>query len=196
MGTMWYVARTEPRAEFVAAAELERDDYNVLLPCIDNSNSLTGPTKIPLFPGYIFLSCNPDSDGWPTFRGAHRIAGWVKFGGEVPCLPDSDVSALMERLEIINQQGGMLNTFSPGDQVEVDTGILQCLAEVVEGVKTAQARAKVLLNFMGRQVFAQVPWENLRHIEGQPEEKRPNTRRTRGRGRWINKTDSRSLTGV
>ena len=122
MGLMWYVARTEPRAEYMAAAELTRDGYAVFLPSINETNPRPGHTRIPLFPGYLFLNCDPETEGWPTFRGVHRIAGWVKFGGEVPCLPDSDVVDLMERLEVIDQRGGMLDTFSPGDKVLVING--------------------------------------------------------------------------
>jgi transcriptional antiterminator RfaH len=196
MGMMWYVARTEPRGEFLSAAELTRDGYDVFLPCINEPNPKPGHTKTPLFPGYLFLKCDPTTESWPSFRSVHRIAGWVKFGNEIPCLPDNDVVDLMERLDIINQQGGMLDTYLPGDKVHVDTGTLQCLAEVVEGVKSPQARAKVLLQFMGRQVLAQVPWGSLRPLEDWPEKSQRLPRRTRGGGRWIKNSDARSLASV
>jgi len=194
MGLMWYVARTEPRAEFTAAAELTRDGYDVFLPSINDPNPRQGRTKMPLFPGYIFLSHDPEGGGWPEFRGVHRIAGWVRFGGEIPCLPDSDVVELMDRLDVIDRQGGMLHTFSAGDKVCVDTGIMQCLAEVVEGFKSPQGRAKVLLQFMGRQVLAHLPWENLEPMEEGLEGIPRPRRRTRGGGRWINNSGARALT--
>ena len=193
MGLRWYVARTEPRAEFVAAEELARDGYDVFFPRITEPSPRPGHTETPLFPGYLFLHCDPEAEGWPSFRGVHRITGWVSFGGEVPCLPDGDVAELMERLELINQQGGMLRRFSPGEKVHVDAGNLQGLAEVVEGAKSPKARAKVLLRFMGRLVQAQVPWESLRPLEDRPEERQRLPRRTRGGGRWIKDFGSRSL---
>ena len=185
MGLRWYVARTEPRAEFIAAAELARDGYDVFFPRITETNPRPGHTETPLFPGYLFLHCDPEAEAWPSFRTVHRMIGWVSFGGEVPCLPERDMVELMQSLELINRQGGMLRKFSSGEKVHVDAGGLQGLAEVVEGAKSARARVKVLLWFMGRLVQAQVPLERLRPLEDGPEETQRFPRRTRGKGRWV-----------
>ena len=196
MGLRWYVARTEPRAEFLAAQELSRDGYEIFSPCIKAPRPRPGLTNVPLFPGYLFLRCDPESEGWPVFRGAHRITGWVKFGGEIPCLPDDVMAEMMDRWEMINRQGGMLRRFLPGEKVLVDSGSFQGLAEVVEEAKSPQARAKVLLHFMGRLVQAQVPWENLKPVEDEPWETNQPPRRTRGRGRWIRGFGPRAMAGA
>ena len=193
MGLMWYVARTAPRAEFTAASELTRDGYEVFLPSINDPNPRSVRSKIPLFPGYIFISHDSETEIWPEFRDLHRIAGWVKVGGEIPSLPDSDVVELMDRLDVIERQGGILHNFSAGDKVRVDTGIIQCLAEVVEGFRSPQARAKVLLQFMGRRVFAKVPWETLEPMDSSSADKPRPRRRTRGGGRWINNARASTL---
>ena len=185
MGLRWYVARTEPRAEFIAAEELGRDGYDVFFPRIIETNPRPGRTETPLFPGYLFLHCDPEAEGWPSFRTGHRITGWVSFGGEVPCLPERDLAALKEGLALVNRQGGILRKLSPGDKVHVDAGNLQGLAEVIEGTKSPRARANVLLWFMGRLVQAQVPLEHLRLLEDRPEETQRLPRRTRGKGRWV-----------
>ena len=119
------------------------------------------------------------------FRPAHRVASWVNFGGERPWLPDEVVAELMTRLETINQEGGLGRRFRIGEKVRVVSGTVESLAEVVEEAKSPQARAKVLLHFMGRLVQAKVPWENLRPVEDLPAEKQRPARRTRGRNRWI-----------
>ena len=185
MGSSRYVARTEPRAEFIAAEELARDGYDVFFPRITETNPRPGHTETPLFPGYLFLRCDPEAGVWPSFRAIHRIIGWLSFGSEVPCIPERYVAELIERLDLINRQGGMLRRFSPGQKVYVDSGSLQGLAEVVEGAKSPRARAKVLLWFMGRLVQAQVPLEHLRPLEDGPEETQRFPRRTRGKGRWV-----------
>ena len=196
MGLRWYVARTEPRAEFLAAAELTRDGYEIFAPQIRAPRTQLGPANIPLFPGYLFLRCDQESDGWPVFRRAHRVTGWVKFGDEVPSLPDDTVAEMMDRWETINRQGGMLQRFLPGDKVQVDSGCLQGLAEVVEEAKSPQARAKVLLQFMGRVVQAQVPWEDLKPVGEALLETTQPPHRTRGRGRWIQGFGSRAMAGT
>ena len=61
---------------------------------------------------------------------------------------------------------------------------LEGLGEVVEGAKSPNGSAKVLLEFMGRLVQAKVPWDALQFAEEHPLEKARLPRRTRGRGRW------------
>lgn len=186
MALRWYAASTEPRAEFLAASELERDGFEVFLPRVKVPHPHRGHIYTPLFLGYLFLRCNPDRDGWPSFRPGHRIVAWVNFGGEIPSLPDEMISALMERLETINSEGGLWRRFQTGEKVRVVSGGLNTLAEVLEEAKSPQGRTKVLLSFMGRLVQAQVPWESLRPAEAEAQranQKAP--RRTRGGGRWI-----------
>ena len=185
MGLDWYVARTEPRAEFIATKELERDGYDVFLPLITETNPRPGRSESPLFPGYIFVRCVPDAEQWPTFRLAHRVTGWVRFGSEVPSIPDSDMVALKESLDRINRQGGIPRRFEPGEIVHVDAGHFQGLAEVLAIGKSPKARANVILQFMGQLVRAQVPWESLRLVEDRSEGIPRFPRRTRGKGRWV-----------
>jgi transcriptional antiterminator RfaH len=192
----WYVARTEPRAEFMAAKALARDGYEVFFPLVIKPHSEHDNTETPLFPGYIFLHFDSENGSWPSFLGTHRIAGWVKFGGEIPSLPDSEIAELRDHLESINQQGGLANPFKPGELVDVVAGNLQCLAEVVEGSKSPQGRVKVLLQFMGRQIPAQVSRENLRQTENSSNSTERPARGTRGGGRWIKGVQSRSQDNV
>jgi transcription antitermination factor NusG len=113
------------------------------------------------------------------------MIGWVKFGGEIPWLPDEIMSALIERSELINREGGLWTRFQPGEKVQVVSGHLEGLAEVIRGAKSPNARVQVLLEFMGRQVRAQVPWDSLRPIDDHPVEKQRAPRRTRGKNRWV-----------
>ena len=185
MGSKWYVARTEPRGEFLAAAELARDGFEIFSPRVKEPTSRRRHADYPLFPGYLFIRWDLEAGEWPSFRRVHRITGWVRFGGEIPWLPDEVVAGLMERWETINRQGGVLKRFPPGEKVRIVSGSLQGLAQVVEEAKSPQARAKVLLQFMGRLVQAHVPWESLRPLDNQPADGTRIPRRTRGGGRWI-----------
>ena len=103
----WYVLRTEARSEYLCATELERDGFEVYLPCIKTLHPRLGHPDAPLFPSYLFLKCDPDLDGWPFFFPRHRVSSWVRFGGDIPSLPDTAMTALMERVETINRQGGV-----------------------------------------------------------------------------------------
>lgn len=185
MRARWYVLLIEPRAEYLSAHELTRDGFQVFFPRIRVVNPRTGHEDAPLFPGYIFLRHEPDSGEWPSFRPVHRVVNWVKFGDDIPWISDEDVAELREQLDALNRGDGRSLNFRPGERVNVASKSLEGLARVVDGVLSPHGRIKVLLEFMGRMVPAQIPWENLERVEGQPFERPRNSRRTRGRGRWI-----------
>ena len=189
MGLRWYVVRTEPQSELVAADVLERVGHEIFLPLMPAPNSRGANADIPVFPGYLFLRFDPESNGWPIFRSSYRVRGWVSFGGQVPCLPDKMMNELIDRWELVSKCSGFVRRFLPGEKVHVVSGNLDSLAEIVEEAKTPQARAKVLLHFMGGLIPAQVPYHSLKPIdvnqEGIAWRKTSSRRGTRGKGRRI-----------
>ena len=136
MGPSWYVLLTEPRAEYLAAAELSRDGFEIFFPRVKAAHHRAGHTDEPLFPGYLFLHHDIDSDGWPSFRIAHHVVGWVSFGGVIPSIPDQTITELACRVEAINTSHGLWQRFRPGEMVRVVSGNLDGLAEVVEEAKS------------------------------------------------------------
>ena len=185
MARRWYIVRTKPRAEYLAAEELGRDGFETFFPRVKSPHNRNSHADTPLFPGYLFLRCELDGDGRSSFQQGHHVLGWVSFGGEVPSVPDEVVSALRERAAAIDRGGGFWRRYRPGEKVRINSNNIESLAEVIEEAKSPQVRVKVLLSFMGRLVSAQVPWENLQPTEDLSGEKLRPARRTRGRGRWI-----------
>jgi len=185
MSYLWYVARTEPRSEFQAAEELARDGYEIFFPLVKDTDHKQVRSKAPMFPGYLFIKCDPAVNGWPSFRRHHRIAGWVRFDREVPYVPEGIMDELVARWKVITAQGGLPKRFTAGEKIRVVSGNLESLAEVLVEAKSPDASARVLMQFMGRLIQAQVPWENLRPLDDNPPEMPQLPRRTRGRKRWI-----------
>jgi len=193
MGPKWYVVFTKSRAESSAARELEGSGIEVFSPLVKKPDAHVGPNFAPLFPGYIFLRCDPESNGWPSFRSFQHVLGWVNFSGEVPWLPNEAIADLKQRCDRINQEGGLWKRYQPGDRVRVVSSAMQSMAQVVEDGKSPQSRVKVLLEFLNRLVPAQVPRENLHPVEETSESRIHPPRRTRGRGRWLQGFGPRAL---
>lgn len=181
----WFVIRTQPQTESVAARELARDGFEVFAPRVTTERAPGGHGEAPLFPGYLFLRCEPEDAGRFAFRPGHRIAGWVSFSGVVPPVPAEVITKLMQRVERINREGGIWRRYKPGERVNVVAGNVETLAEVVAESKSPEGRVKVLLSFMGRMVEAQVPRHRLSPAQGASAQVVRFPRRTRGRGRWI-----------
>ena len=191
MGSRWYVLRTMPRQEHLAEKELRQDGFETFFPTVGRPSQSDNKPDTPLFPGYLFLRCDPEADGWPAFRMAHRVIGWVRFGGVIPSLPEAAIAAIAVQVE--NSGQGLWRRFEKGEKVFVNSAGLECFAEVLEATKSPRSRSKVLLHFMGRLVKAQIPWDELSPVQDHPNERERLSRRTRGRGRWINGNGPRPL---
>lgn len=200
----WYVIRTEPRAEYLATDELTKDGYEIFFPRIAAACPRFGRNDEPLFPGYLFIRWENTGQGLPTFRPAHRVSGWINFDGSILSIPDSDVDTIQRRIDKIDHQGGVWQSYQVGERVRVVSRYLDCLAQVTEQPKSAKGRVSVLLDFMGRLVPTEAPWYNLRPIDDVPESMRsitgPNSpgggsraRRTRGKGRRVQKFRSQLI---
>ena len=191
MGHRWYVVHTRPRSEKLAAIELNRDNIEVFSPLVKTPSVRRGPSEEPLFPGYILIRLDPESDGWPSFRFGQHALGLVNFDGELPWLPDEVIADLKQRCDRINQEGGVWRRYKPGDWVRVVSSTIQGVAQVVDDGKTPQTPVRVLLQLFERLVPVKVQRHDLQPLEESPNEKTHAPRRTRGSGRWIRGFGSR-----
>ena len=181
----WYIIRATPQADFLAAAELFNAGFEIFSPRIKSHQPENLPQFVPLFPGYMFLKWDLEGEGKPSFHGLPHVSGWVNFEGVAPAVPNDVISELAHRVEHINSKGGLWRRFEMGDKVRIVAGTLEGSGEVVEAPSSAQSRVRILMQFMGRLVSAQVPWNSLEPLEQRPMEHGKQPRRTRGQGRWI-----------
>jgi len=193
----WYVVRTKPMSEYMAASALAENGHDLYFPRVVTPRPRKGHKDFPLFPGYLFVR-RDDSDGLPSVRGMAGLIGWVQFEGVAPRLPDDIIGELRRRVERINLGGGDWRQFQPGEKVLVASGAMEGLAEVLEAPESPESRVRVLLEFMGRLVPAHVPWQDLHPIEVEtlPTYSGRPSRRTRGNRRWIKGFGPRGIGGI
>lgn len=58
----WYVAHSKPRREKKVVEYCARHKISATLPCYDSAHKYRGKTVVfrkPLFPGYVFIQCEP-----------------------------------------------------------------------------------------------------------------------------------------
>ena len=182
----WYVVRTKSNSDNLAASTLKREGLETFSPQVDTPVEGNKRKRIPLFPGYLFLHCDVHEQDRPEVSRMPGVLGWVRFGSEVPWISDEDIHELKRRVDALDDQGGMWDKFEPGQLVQVSHGKIEGLATVLESPRSPESRVNVLLDFMGRQVRAQVPWLSLSAAPENDNASQSRRRRTRGRGRWIN----------
>ena len=181
----WYLIRTKPHSEYRAAESLEHEGLEFFLPSVRVPRPHSGHVEAPLFPGYLFLRI--DAESWPSLLRLPGVSGWVRFDGVVSPVPDQVVAQLAERIASIDRGGGLWTQFRRGQKVRVVSGPMDNLAEIVDEPTSPEDRVRVLLQFMGRLVAAQVPWQDLRPLQDHQHliSSSRAVRRTRGKGRWV-----------
>ena len=153
----WFCVRCQTKREHIAAGHLrELEGVEVFCPRL-RYRKATRRGKIwwvePMFPGYLLAKFNmAEMERAVTF--CQGIRGLVRFGSEIPPVPESFVEAIKH--EILNRKGAEhdeLVTLSPviqiGDEVEVAFGPLQGMQGTVIAVPSATERVKILIEFLG-----------------------------------------------
>ena len=155
---LWFCLKSQPKHEHIAAASLRRSaGIECFAPRIRyRKNTRRGALWFTeaMFPGYLFARF-VYVDMYRQVRAAHGITNIVHFGEHVAILPESAVAAMRETSgeeEIIVFEPEL----STGDVVTVTEGPFQGLAAVVTQLLPAKERVKVLIEFLGRSVEAEV----------------------------------------
>lgn len=172
----------------MAAAALRRAGFELFFPCVQPLRIQRSRAEEPLFPGYIFVRYDMASHGWPSLYHVPRMTGWVRFGGVVHPVPDEVIAQIVQRIEAVEKRNGLWARFRRGERVRIALGPVESVGEVLEEPQSPRARVRLLLEFLGRRVEAQVPRRHVRPAGAHGLIKNWNEscpRRTRGKGRWI-----------
>lgn len=155
-GQRWFVARVHSGRESSAQLNLARLNFRSFAPRI--SKTVRHARKVrtvlaPLFPGYIFIILDLSKDRWRVVNSAFGVASLI-MGPERPTpVPPGIVEALVSaRKSSVLQFGDDLMI---GQRVRILSGpFADALCRLVH--LDDRGRVRVLLEFMGTEVTAQV----------------------------------------
>ena len=156
--SQWYCLKSQPKHEHIAAAHLRlMPGVEVFAPRLRfQKSTLQGVRwfEEAMFPGYLFAHFNL-ADLHRQVRYAHGIRGIVQFGGWYPTIEDEILDRLKDHTG--NADVKELNyELAQGDQVKIVGGVFVGLEAVVRQVLPAKERVKVLMDFLGTKVEAEV----------------------------------------
>ena len=153
----WFCVRTQTKREHIAAKHLRGlEGIEVFCPRIKYRKA-TRRGKIwwlePLFPGYLLAKFDlSDMERAVTF--CQGVRGLVRFGTEIPDVPEPFVLSLISQVEKQAEDDKELITVAPavniGDEVEIANGPFQGMKGTIQSVASAAERVKVLLEFLGQ----------------------------------------------
>jgi transcriptional antiterminator RfaH len=154
----WYSARTKPKHEHIATANLRRHlGLPVFFPRI-RLEKLTrrGLVRVaePLFPCYIFVRCVVE-ERVSEIQHLSGVSRLVEFGGKYPKVADTiieELQACFGREDLISLESRL----EPGDEVTVASGAFAGMTAQVLKNLPAKKRVQILLDILGRPTSVEV----------------------------------------
>jgi transcriptional antiterminator RfaH len=160
----WYCARTKPKHEHIAAANLQKKlGLEVFHPRLRMERATQrGMMRVvePLFPCYIFVRCLL-AQSMDSIRHAAGISSLVHFGQRIPTVPDGAIEELrqcFEAEEPMAVEDGLL----AGAEVTIAEGPFLGYSAMVVRALPAVRRVQILLDFLGRPTLAEVDRSSLK----------------------------------
>ena len=93
-------------------------------------------------------------------RYAHGVSGIVKFADRYPTIEEEAIAQLRGHTDAAEVKE-MVYELSEGDQVQIVGGAFVGLDAVVTQVLEAKERVKVLMDFLGRKMEAEVQFSSV-----------------------------------
>jgi len=154
----WYCARTKPKNEHIAAANLRKNlNLEVFHPRLRIERATRrGVMRVsePLFPCYIFFRCIID-EKLGEIQRTNGVNTVVHFARRIPKIADAVIEELKECFEG-EETMTVKDRLSPGDEVVVVDGAFRGMCAFVLRVMSARKRVQVLLDVLGRPTPAEV----------------------------------------
>jgi transcriptional antiterminator RfaH len=148
----WYLVYTKARGEELAQENLSRQGFHTYLPLMKRNKRVRGryrPIIEALFPRYLFIQLDTESDNWMPIRSTIGVSNLVKFGAIPAQVPPS----LVEDLKQTTDEEGMRcvpeKELVKGDEIEFIEGAMSGYRAIFEKYVSSE-RIAVLLDIVGK----------------------------------------------
>jgi transcriptional antiterminator RfaH len=165
---LWFCLKAQSKREHIAAAFLRQSsEVEVFCPRLRfRRHTARGPVWFveSMFPGYLFAKFTYATLNWRVLN-APGVNGFVRFGDRLGLLPDEligEIRGHMGEDEIVEINQGLQS----GQNVEVAQGPFQGFEALVTRFIAARDRVEILLEWMGRSLYAEVDVADLVPVAG------------------------------
>jgi transcriptional antiterminator RfaH len=148
----WYCARTKPKHEHIAAANLRKSlQLEVFHPQLRVERATRrGLVRVvePLFPCYIFIRCVLETN-LSEIQHTSGINALVRFGQKIPTVDEARIEELQECFTA-GEPMNVESRLAPADEVQIVDGVFAGIRAFVLRVMPTRMRVQVLLDILGR----------------------------------------------
>ena len=134
-------------------AGLEDEIEEVLVPTeevIEVRRGKKVKTERRFMPGYVLVRMEMSDRAYHLINSINRVTGFLGQQGKPMPMRDSEVNAILNRVEEGEQQPRTLIHFEVGEKVSVTDGPFEGFDGLVEGVDDENQRLKVSVSIFGR----------------------------------------------
>lgn len=116
----------------------------------ERKNGIWSYTTRVLFPGYVILEGNIDTEAYYRLKDVPGLLCLLKTGWEFASIEENEIMTL-SRLVCNGDEIGMSSVLMENGHVRVIDGPLCSLEGIIQQINTRKGRAKVRLNFLGEE---------------------------------------------
>ncbi|MRU14678.1 transcription termination/antitermination protein NusG [Roseovarius sp. A21] len=138
----------------VAEQELEGEIDEVLVPTeevieVRRGKKVTAERRF--MPGYVLVHMEMSDKGYHLINSINRVTGFLGPQGRPMPMRDSEVNAILNRVQEGEDQPKLMISFEVGEKVKVNDGPFEDFDGMVEEVDDENQRLKVTVSIFGRE---------------------------------------------
>lgn len=164
----WYVIRTRPKGEHIAAAHLQQfaDIDQVFAPRIRFEKGTVNGKKWfveALFPGYIFAYFDLN-EKLRAVNATTGVTGILRFNEIYPQIEGSFIEELRADFPESGAEALVIEReIEEGDEVLVVDGVMSGMKTVVTKIMSGKERVRILMDWLGEEREAEVNFTSITH---------------------------------
>ena len=167
----WYAIQTHPNREFLANSALAAiDGVRTFLPSLHvKPVNPRARKKRPFFPGYLFVHADLRALGHSSVQYRPGVVRLVGLDDEPTPIPAPIIAEIRDRIRAAQAQDplglGDGATLGRGDRVRILSGPLSGYEGMFDTRLGGQTRARILVDFMGRELRTDLDVRLLEKLE-------------------------------
>ena len=116
----------------------------------------------PLFPGYMFVACDPEQTPWRKINSTYGISRMLSFAEGPKTMPEALITGLRARCDNVGKVMPLEN-FEAGQSVKMHSAPFGKFIATVEQM-ASDTRVWVLLEYMGKETRVQVDRQKIQAV--------------------------------
>ena len=151
----WYLVKTKSKQEDIAILNLENQNFHVYCP-----HALISNKNVALFPGYIFIQLDKDTQNWSPIGSTKGVQYFVRFGLSYAKIADNIIEFIKTNELNTVEKLKNINKFKSGDKVLINDGVFKNCIAIFQSFKSDE-RVTLLMNLLGQQQNITIKKESL-----------------------------------